>query len=137
MLELNNVAITGRLVDDPKLKTDNSPVARCRIAKETGWGDSKKTSFISVTAFGKTAEFIAKHFEKGSAIYIEGHLEENTWEQDGSPKSIVRIIAEHVQFNESKADADARRARREQREPAAGAMSEPTTKPITADDLPF
>lgn len=138
MLELNCVHITGRLAGTPELKTagnGGSAYTRFRIALETGWGERKKTSFVSVTAWGKTAEFVAKYFDKGSAIYVQGSLEENTWEKDGTKQSVIRVIAERVQFAESKADADARKEKREARDPEPAKVS--TGNEVSEDDLPF
>lgn len=139
MLELNLVQITGRVVATPELKHTGNGVSytRFRIAVETGWGERKKTSFVSVTAWEKTAEFVAKYFDKGAAIYVQGSLEENTWEKDGSPQSVIRIIADRVQFAESTADADARRQKRggDSREPATAKVS--TDDDVSEDDLPF
>ena len=70
---LNVVALMGRLVYDPELKTPQSGTNVCsfRIAVDrsfTRQGEERKADFIDVTAWRQTAEFVSKYFQKGSRI---------------------------------------------------------------------
>ncbi len=44
------------------------------MAVQDGFGDKKKTFFFDCVASGKTGENIAKYFEKGKPILVEGKL---------------------------------------------------------------
>ena len=62
---LNVVAIMGRMVKDPELKSTNSGKSVCsfRIANDSGYKNadgSSQTNWLDVTAWGKTAEFVAQ-----------------------------------------------------------------------------
>jgi len=72
---LNKVILLGNLTEDPEVKThrDNSFTIFC-VAVQDGYGDKKKTYFMDCIASGKTGENIAKFFEKGKPILVEGKL---------------------------------------------------------------
>lgn len=68
---LNVVALMGRLVYDPELKTTPSGINVCsfRIACDRNFarqGEQRQADFIDVTAWRQTAEFVSKYFQKGS-----------------------------------------------------------------------
>ena len=101
---LNKVIIQARLTATPELKytQNNTAVTSFKVANDTGFGDKKKANFISVVAWQKTAEMICKYFEKGSMILITGRLKTRDWEKDGTKHYATEIIAENVDFCESK-----------------------------------
>ncbi len=72
---MNKVILLGNLVEDPEVKSykDNSFTVFC-VAVQDGYGDKKKTYFFDCVASGKTGENIAKWFEKGKPILVEGKL---------------------------------------------------------------
>ena len=77
---LNVVALMGRLVYEPELKTTPSGINVCsfRIACDRNFarqGEQRQADFIDVTAWRQTAEFVSKYFQKGSMIAIEGSLQ--------------------------------------------------------------
>lgn len=109
---MNMVAISGRITADPELKQvkrgedETTSYMRFGIAVQTG---RDKTDFITVTAFGKTAEFILKYFRKGSRIEVTGELRQNKWvDQGGNSRSEVVVRADRVYFGETKAETEAR-----------------------------
>lgn len=97
----NLVVLTGRLTSDVELKTTPNGVSVCSfaIANETGYGETKKTSFINVVAWRGTAEFISRNFTKGSLIGIEGSIQTRKY-QDGNGNNRVafEIVAKEAQF---------------------------------------
>ena len=154
MIELNKVLITGRLTRDPELKYIPSGTAVCdiRLASSRRFmgkdsGERKEESlFINVTAWGKTAEFCNEYMHKGSAIYVEGRLKLETWQdKDGNNRDRISITADRIQFAESKAESDARAAGGSGRgggsssepQPEAAHQSGSQTADQPKDDLPF
>lgn len=107
---LNKVILMGRLTKDPELRTTNNGknVTTFTIAVDTGYGEDKKTDFINCVAWNKTAEFINKYFSKGQMIIVLGRISTRNYEdKNGDKKYITEVIANEVQFGESKkADAD-------------------------------
>ena len=74
---LNVVAIMGRLVADPELRTTQSGTNVCsfRIACDRNFarqGEQRQADFIDIVAWRQQAEFVSKYFQKGSLIAIEG-----------------------------------------------------------------
>lgn len=66
----------GKLLNEVQAKiitTDkgDKSVLNNRIAIYQG---KNKTTFVDITAWSFTAEFIAKHFKKGDEIFVEGEL---------------------------------------------------------------
>lgn len=103
---MNVVAITGRITKDPEVKaTEKSTIANFDVAvrrkfKREGDPDA---DFFSCTAFGKTAEFLEKYGNKGVKLEIHGRLQQQTWKnQEGQNRSKIVIIADDVEFAESK-----------------------------------
>jgi single-strand DNA-binding protein len=142
MLELNKVLLVGRLTADPELRytQTGTAVASLRVATDHRIDkDRKETLFIGVTAWGKLGELTNEYFRKGSAIYIEGRLRLETWEDrnGGGKRERIVIVAERVQFAETKKEAEARGGAKSEDGPE---YDEPPTSSAprnTTDDLPF
>lgn len=105
---LNVVAIIGRMVKDPELKTTNSGKSVCsfRIANDSGYKDASgqsQTNWLDVTAWGKTAEFVCKYFPKGALIAIDGCLQTRQYQdKNGQNRTAVEIVAHNASFCGSK-----------------------------------
>ena len=105
---LNVVAIIGRTVKDPELKTTTNGKSVCsfRIANDSGYKDASgqsQTNWLDVTAWGKTAEFVCKYFFKGSLIAIDGRLQTRQYQdKNGQNRTAVEIVANNVSFAGSK-----------------------------------
>ena len=106
---LNIVAIMGRLVYDPELKTTQQGTGVCsfRIACERNYskpGEQRQADFVDIVAWGKTAEFICKFFQKGSMIAVEGSLQtRNYQDKQGNKRTEVEVLANHISFAGPKA----------------------------------
>ena len=102
---LNIVVLMGRLTATPELKTTQNGTSVCSftVANDIGYGENKKTAFINVVAWRKTAEFVSKYFSKGSMIAIEGSIQTRQYEdRDGNKRTAFEVLAESVHFVESK-----------------------------------
>jgi single-strand DNA-binding protein len=110
--DINRVTIVGRLTRDPELRhlQSGNPVLQLGVAvngrqkDETGnWVD--KPNFFDVKVFGNQAEMLAQHLSKGRRIGVDGRLDWSSWEaQDGSKRSKVEIVAQSVQFLDSRGE---------------------------------
>ena len=106
MPSLNRVFLIGRITGDPELRYTPQGVAVCdlRLAVNrtwTGHDGSKKeeTCFIDIVAWRKTAEVCAEYLRKGSPLFVDGHLQMDSWEApDKQKRSRLRVVAENVQF---------------------------------------
>ena len=49
--------------------------------------------------WAKLAEVCAEQLEKGRGVRVVGRLKQDRWQdQEGNPRSKVKIVAEHVEF---------------------------------------
>jgi single-strand DNA-binding protein len=70
------------------------------------WTD--KPNFFDVKVFGNQAEMLSQHLSKGRRVGVDGRLDWSSWEaQDGSKRSKVEVVANTVQFLDSRGDAEA------------------------------
>ena len=101
---LNVVAIMGRLVADPELRTTQQGTNVCtfRIACERSYtpkGQQRQADFVDIVAWGKTAEFICKFFQRGSMIAVEGSLQtRNYQDKQGNNRTAVEVVANNISF---------------------------------------
>lgn len=101
---LNVVAIMGRLVADPELKTTTQGTNVCRfcIACDRSYvrqGEERKADFIDIAAWRQTAEFVCKYFQKGSLIAIDGSIQTRQYQdKNGNNRTAIEIVANNVNF---------------------------------------
>ncbi len=93
-MSFNKITLLGNLTRDPELRyTQNgTPVCTLNIASNERERDPKtketvdRATFFKATAWGQKAEIIARHFERGSEIYLEGKFRPEEWtDRDGKP----------------------------------------------------
>lgn len=102
---MNKVILLGRLTKDPETRqAGDTTVARFSVAVDRRYKQDggQAADFPSCVAFGKTAEFISKYFRQGMKIALEGRLQTGSYEKDGVKHYTTDVIAEVVEFAESK-----------------------------------
>jgi single-strand DNA-binding protein len=104
---VNKVFLIGNLTADPEVKATpkGTYVANLRLATNTYLGkdeagnSKEETEFHRLVAFGKLAEFAGQYLQKGRAIYAEGRLRTNKWEDTGGQKhSRTEVVLSELQF---------------------------------------
>jgi len=110
----NKVILVGRLTRDVELKylPSGSSVANFGLATSRNWKDQttgerkEETMFIDITVFGKGAEIANQYLRKGNRVLVEGRLSLDQWQDnEGNKRSKHKIIADSVQFMETKAES--------------------------------
>ena len=113
---MNNVVLMGRVTRDPDIRYSNQgdqqmAIARFTLAVDRRFkrdGSDQNADFISCVAFGKTAEFVEKYVNKGTKLVLSGRIQTGSYtNKDGQKVYTTDIVAENVEFAESKANADA------------------------------
>jgi single-strand DNA-binding protein len=140
--DINRVTLVGRLTRDPELRhlPSGTPVLEMGVAvngrqqDDSGnWVD--KPNFFDVKIFGNQAEFLSQHLSKGRRIGIDGRLDWRSWEaQDGSKRSKVDVVAQTIQFLDSRMEGEPP-AYVPAGAAAAGGDDFPSSP--TDDDIPF
>lgn len=101
----------GNLTRDPELRQTQSgaSVLGAGLAVNesyTAQDGSKRdnTTFVELSAFGKTAENIARFFSKGDPILIDGRLRQESWtdKQSGKARSKIVVAVERFEFVKSR-----------------------------------
>lgn len=145
---MNKVILLGRLTRDPVIRyaegQNQTCIARFTLAvdrrrKQEG---QQEADFPSCVAFGKTAEFAEKYLRQGTKIALTGRIQTGSYtNRDGNKVYTTDIIAEDVEFAESKAAAERNSGSRQQETPqnsypadADGFMSIPDG---IDEELPF
>ena len=108
---MNKVILMGRLTRDPDVRysDQSSAVARFTLAVDRRFkrdGDQQTADFILCVAFGKTGEFIEKYCHQGTKLVVEGRIQTGSYtNRDGNKVYTTDVVAENVEFAESKAAA--------------------------------
>ena len=101
---LNVVAIMGRLVADPELRTTTQGYSVCsfRIACDRSYvqqGQQRQADFIDIVAWRQQADFVSKYFRKSSMIAVEGSLQTRQYQdKQGSKRTAVEVVANNISF---------------------------------------
>ena len=106
-MALNVVCMMGRLCADPVLRSTASgkEVASFRIAVDRGRKDGG-ADFFECVAWEKRADFVCRHFAKGSMIGLTGRLTTRQYEdKDGNKRNATEIVVSEVSFCGSKNEA--------------------------------
>lgn len=108
---MNKVILMGRLTRDPDVRysDQSSAVARFTLAVDRRFkrdGDQQTADFISCVAFSKTGEFIERYCHQGTKLVVEGRIQTGSYtNRDGNKVYTTDVVAENVEFAESKAAA--------------------------------
>ena len=79
----------------------------------SGVSREEESTAIQWTLWGKQAENAAEYLGKGSHVNIVGRLRNNNYEKDGETVYGMAFTAEEIDYLDSRADSEARRARGE------------------------
>jgi len=113
LVRINRVQLSGRVTRDLTLRyaPDGTPVVTFTVAfnrwvkgEDGGWQEIP--GFIGALASGRLAQRCAEHLHKGSALYLEGRLQDRRYRgKDGRTHSLIEIRADQVQFLEREPEA--------------------------------
>mgnify|MGYP004552419995 CR=1 FL=1 len=138
---LNVVAIMGRLVADPELRTTPAGVNVCqfRIACDRNFarqGEQRQADFVDIVAWRQQADFVCKYFSKGSLIAINGRIQtRNYQDKNGNNRTAFAVVAENINFGGSKGTSSAKVDDGGEVPPAGYRPSEPAPEHNESDDF--
>ena len=110
---MNRVELIGRITRDPELRYTNSNIATARFTLAVnrpfqGQNGEQGTDFINIVVWRKQAENVAKYVSKGSLVAVEGRIQTGSYEKDGQRIYTTDVVADSVQFLETKAQSQNR-----------------------------
>ncbi len=129
---MNRVVLVGNLTADPESRTTQSGLAQCtlRLAVQRRFANQqgvREADFFTIICWRQTAEFCARYLSKGRKIAVEGSIQIRSYDaQDGSKRYVTEILADNVEFCDSRPN-DGNRARTDNPPP-------PPEPPMNAND---
>lgn len=109
---MNRVFLIGRLTRDPELRYtgSNLPVATFTLAVNrafTSQSGEREADFLNIVVWRKQAENVKNYLTQGSQVAVEGRIQTRTYDdQEGKKRYITEIIADNVQFLDTKGGKD-------------------------------
>ncbi len=100
--DLNKVILIGRLGTEPELRYTQQgvPITTFRMAIGRQWRDSEghqhdETEWFTVVSWNRLAEICGEYLHKGARVYIEGRLQNRSWDdpQTGDKRYRTEIVA--------------------------------------------
>jgi single-strand DNA-binding protein len=145
MPSFNQVLLMGNLTRDPQLKQlpSQTTVAEFGLAvnrkfRTPAGEDRVDTVFVDCSAFGKLAEVIGQYCRKGRAIFIDGRLRHEAWEdKQGGKHSKLSVVVENFQFVGGKDGGTNRSTEPAKAEAQRGEKQRPQAVSVKQDDVPF
>jgi len=133
--DINKAIIIGNITRDAELSftTGGYAVSKFSIAvnrrKKQGdqWID--EANFFDCLLWGKRAESLNQHLQRGQKIAIEGELRQERWEKDGVKRSKVSIEVDNIQLLGGRPEGSGARQQDIQRTPTKSGSFE--------DDIPW
>ena len=142
---MNKVILLGRLTGKPELRytPQNTAYTRFSVAvnrsvrnQETNQWENK-ADFINVVAWNKNAENIAKFFDKGNQISLEGRIQTGSFDdKDGNKRYTTDVVLENFEFVESKGQRTTS-ANTDIPEPTPYDFEESSAPEVNVDNDPF
>jgi len=110
---MNRVELIGRLTRDPELRYTSSNIATTRFSLAVNrpfqsQSGEQGTDFINIVVWRKQAENVKKYCTKGSLVAVEGRIQTGSYEKDGQRVFTTDVVADSVQFLESKSQSQSR-----------------------------
>src|SRR6185369_19332 len=103
---LNKAFLYGNLTRDPELRALPSgqqvasfSIATNRTYKDREGAKKEAVEFHNVVAFGRQAEVIGQYLKKGRPIFVEGRIQNRSWDDktSGEKKYRTEIVIENFQ----------------------------------------
>lgn len=138
MPSLNRAQIMGHLGRDPEVRYtgQGTCIANISVATTEKWTDKsgekkEDTQWHRVEFWDKRAEFVEKHCFKGQAVYVEGKIVTEKWQdKDGNDRYTTKIRATDIKPLQWKDQPQEGSGKSEKK-------AERRAEPAPEDDIPF
>jgi len=112
---LNRVQVIGNLARDPELRylPSGTAVTTFVVATNRTWTNSEgvrqeSTEFHNVVCWNDVAEHCSKDITKGQKVFLEGRLQNRSWEgEDGVKRYKTEIVASYITASTTKDEVHA------------------------------
>ena len=104
LLKIHGLARFTRNPEIRYIPGKDTAVAKIGLVCSEKYKEQETSAFYEAVCFGRQAEIIGEYMEKGSQIYINGRLKQESWEQEGQKRNKHVIIIESFEFVGGKRD---------------------------------
>jgi single-strand DNA-binding protein len=122
-MSVRQSTIIGNIGSTPELETtpEGTPVVSVRVATQEYRDD--EAQWLTVVAFGPSAEFLAEYADKGAELFARGRVDLDEWTDEDGHHATMKVYADTVELPGGRGDKG----------PA------PNTDPddLDDDDIPF
>ena len=99
---MNICVLIGRTTREVEVRYNGDmAIGKFTVAIDDGYGEKKRTNFIPVTVFGKTAENCEKFLAKGRLVGVQGRIQTGSYtNKNGDKVYTTDVVADRVEFLE-------------------------------------
>ena len=100
-MSVNSITLGGNVGNDLEVRyTQNGKaIGSFPLAVTNGYGDNKRTMWITCLVFGERAEKLAPHIRKGGKIVVSGRLDVRQFDRnDGTKGTAVEVAVNEFEF---------------------------------------
>jgi single-strand DNA-binding protein len=105
MPALNKVQLIGYLGKDPEMRktTNEKYVTSFSLGVTRRWrsksGEAQSTTdWFNIETWGRLAEICNDYLSKGRLVYVEGRLQTDRYEHEGSTRYFSKVVANQMQI---------------------------------------
>lgn len=109
MVGLNRVQLIGHLGRDPELKDTSNGKKVCTFSvavnrrKRDKEGESQQVAdWFNIETWERLAEICSEYLHKGSLVFLEGRLQIDSYEENGSTRYFTKVVTSQMQMLEPK-----------------------------------
>lgn len=97
---MNKAILSGNVGADPQFKaTEKTNICNFRIAVNDKYKKDAPPQWFTVTAFGKSADFVNTYIKKGTRVLVEGKIQmEEYTDKDKQKRLFVSIISDNIEI---------------------------------------
>ena len=103
---INKVTLVGNVGEVPRVSEKNGeafvanfPLATNEYYRDKDGEEVQKTQWHRIVVWNKSAEIVKQHVKKGDALYIEGKIATNSWDdKEGNKHFSTEIVCDSFLF---------------------------------------
>lgn len=140
----NQLICIGNLTKEPELRylpsgsaVFNNTVATSHKYKTQSGEQKDETAFIDFVIFGKGAEIANQYLHKGSKVFLEGRLKQESWEKEGQKHTKLVLQVETMKMLDGKKDGDSTQQKPQSRQPQQVQQNYVPEYEINEENIPF
>ena len=103
---VNRVTLVGNVGEVPRVSEKegeafvaNFPLATNQFYKNKEGEEVSKTEWHRIVVWNKAADIVKQHVKKGDALYVEGKISTNSWDdKEGNKQYSTEIICDNFLF---------------------------------------